>query len=280
MAEAPDTRVVRTPRRILIAGASGLVGRALAPFLQAQGCEVVRLVRREPAGEGEIAWNPASGELDITRLGDIDAVINLSGENVGAGRWTTRRREAILRSRVDATRTVVAAIQRMKRKPAVLLNASAVGFYGDRGDEQLTEASAIGHGFLPEVCLIWETHAEGAARMGVRTGLLRFGVVLSPTGGALAKMLPLFRAGLGGRLGDGRQWLSWVSLDDAVDAIHHALGDARCAGPLNLVAPEPVTNAEFTTVLARVLRRPAAGVSMRSATYCSVWPVAVARRVG
>jgi uncharacterized protein (TIGR01777 family) len=159
---------------------------------------------------------------------------------------------------VDATRTVVAAIQRMKRRPEVLLNASAVGFYGDRGDEQLTEASAIGHGFLPEVCLIWETHAEGAARMGVRTGLLRFGVVLSPTGGALAKMLPLFRAGLGGRLGDGRQWLSWVSLDDAVGAIHHALGDARCAGPLNLVAPEPVTNAEFTTVLARVLRRPAA----------------------
>ena len=244
------------PMRILVAGASGMVGRALVPFLRTQGHTVVRLVRREPMEVGEIFWNPAVGEIDAEKLSGVDAVINLAGENVGAGRWTARRREAILRSRIDATKTLV-AMARLERKPAVWVNASAVGFYGERGDEALTETSEIGHGFLPEVCLIWETHAEGAARAGIRTVLLRFGVVLSPTGGALAKLLPVFRVGLGGRVGSGKQWISWVGIDDAVGAIYHTLLDSRSAGAVNVVAPQAVTNAEFSATLGRVLGRPA-----------------------
>ena len=243
--------------KIAIAGASGLIGNALTPALRAQGHEVFRLVRRVSQAADEIAWDPASGQLDPAALAGVDAMINLSGENVGAGRWTTKRRERILRSRIDATRTLVAAMRQMPRKPEVFLSASAVGYYGNRGDEVLTEASGIGQGFLPEVCLAWETHAEGAGRSGVRTACLRFGVVLTPKGGALAKMLPLFRRGLGGRLGRGRQWMSWVSLDDVVGAIQHALKDARCAASVNVVAPSPVRNVEFTATLLRVLRRPA-----------------------
>ncbi len=245
------------PRRVLIAGASGLIGRTLAALLETQGHEVVRLVRRTATGAHEVTWDPATGKLDPAALEGVDAVVNLSGENVGSGRWTAARREAIMRSRTDATRTLVVAFQAMARKPAVMVSASAVGFYGERGDEILTEESRIGHGFLPEVCLAWETHAEGAARMGIRTVLLRFGVVLTPAGGALAKMLPPFRLGLGGRVGSGRQWMGWVSREDAVGAIFHALIQPRCRGPMNVVAPAAVTNAGFTAVLARVLGRPA-----------------------
>lgn len=245
------------PKRILIAGASGMVGRALGPLLETQGHQVVRLVRGRTETAGTLYWNPAAGELDAEKMEGFDAVVNLAGENVGAGRWTAARREAILRSRIDTTKTLVMAMAKLARKPEVFVNASAVGFYGERGDEELTEESAIGLGFLPEVCLVWETHAEGAARAGIRTALMRFGVVLSPEGGALAKLLPLFRAGLGGRVGHGRQWMSWVSLDDAVGAIYHALMEPRCAGPVNVVAPEAVTNAEFSAMLGRVLHRPA-----------------------
>ncbi len=245
--------------RIVISGASGALGRALVPALRSAGHEVHRLVRRAARADDEIAWNPAAGEMDEARFagGGVDAIINLAGENVAGGRWTPARREAILRSRVDATRTLVLAVKRLARKPRVFISASAVGFYGDRGDEELSEQSAIGHGFLPEVCLAWETHAEGAARGGVRTVLLRLGVVLTRGGGALAKMLPLFRLGLGGRLGSGRQWMSWVAIDDVVGAVSHALNDARCSGAYNVVGPEAVTNATFTATLARVLRRPA-----------------------
>lgn len=243
--------------KIAIAGASGLVGGALMPALRAAGHDVFRLVRRASAAPDEIAWNPAAGELDATRLTGVETVINLAGENVGAGRWTARRRELILRSRVEATRTLVSAMGHTSRRPAVLLNASAVGFYGDRGDEVLTEASAAGQGFLPEVCCAWEREANAAVAHGVRVACLRFGVVISAQGGALAKMLPLFRLGLGGRLGSGRQWMSWIGIDDAVGVILHALRDPRCAGPINIVAPGPVTNAEFTAVFGRVLRRPA-----------------------
>lgn len=245
------------PMRILVAGASGMMGRALVPFLQTQGHTVVQLVRRAAVGEEEVQWNPAAGELDAAKLAGVDAVINLSGENVGAGRWTTARRENILQSRIATTRTLVTTVANMARKPAVFVNASAVGFYGERGDEELSEESAIGVGFLPEVCLIWETHAEGAARAGIRTVLLRFGVVLSPAGGALAKLLPLFQAGLGGRVGEGKQWMSWVGIDDAVGAIYHALVESRCAGAMNIVAPGAVTNGEFAAILGRVVRRPA-----------------------
>jgi uncharacterized protein (TIGR01777 family) len=244
-------------RRVLVAGASGLMGRALAALLETQGHTVVRLVRRPARGPGEVCWDPANGVLDPAAIAGVDAVVNLSGENVGAGRWTESRRTAILRSRVDATRTLVLALQKMARKPEVLVSASAVGFYGDRGDEVLSEESLIGHGFLPGVCLAWETHAEGAARLGVRTALLRFGVVLTAAGGALAKMLPAFRLGLGGRLGNGRQWMAWVGREDALGALYHAILDTRCRGPINVVAPEAVTNAQFTAALGRVLGRPA-----------------------
>lgn len=244
------------PRKIVIAGASGLLGRVLVPYLQTQGHTVVRLVRRPGRGLDELFWNPAKGELDAAALEGSDVIINLAGENVGAGRWTAARRAAILRSRVDTTRTLVLALKKLSRKPEVLVNASATGFYGDRGDEVLADDASIGQGFLPEVCLAWETHAEGAARLGVRTALLRFGVVLTPAGGALAKLLPAFRAGLGGRLGDGRQWMSWVSIDDVVDAIYRAVLDPRWSGAANVTAPNPVTNAEFTATLGRRLRRP------------------------
>lgn len=244
--------------KILIAGASGLIGTALGARLAREGHTVARLVRREPRTPDEIDWDPAARQLDSRRLEGVDAVINLSGENLAAGRWTEERRRRILQSRVDATATLVHAVSAMSRRPSVLLNASAVGFYGDRGEEELTEASSIGRGFLPEVCLAWETHAEGATRAGVRTVLMRFGVVLSAEGGALAKMLPVFRSGLAGRLGSGRQWMSWVALEDVVEAVLHALTEARCSGPMNFVAPNPVTNATFTETLARVLHRPAA----------------------
>ncbi|HVS51674.1 MAG TPA: TIGR01777 family oxidoreductase [Opitutaceae bacterium] len=243
--------------KIAIAGASGLIGRALTRALRVAGHDVVRLVRRATVADDEIAWNPEKGEWDAARWRGIDAVVNLAGENIAAGRWTAARRERILRSRLDATRTLVRAMNAFESRPRVFLSASAVGFYGDRGDELLTEASAIGNGFLSEVCLAWETHAEGAARSGVRTALLRFGTVLAGEGGALGKMRPIFRCGLGGRLGSGRQWMSWIAIDDAVGAILHALRDERCAGALNIVAPAPVPNAEFTRTLGRVLHRPA-----------------------
>ena len=183
-------------------------------------------------------------------------VVNLSGENVGAGRWSAARREAILRSRVDATRTLVAAMKAAERPPEVFVSASAVGFYGERGDEMLTEGSAPGAGFLPEVCLAWETHADVAARAGVRTVLLRFGVVLTPAGGALAKMLPVFRLAAGGRVGTGRQWMSWVGREDAIGAVYHAMMTA-CRGAVNVCAPGAVTNAGFTRALAAAVGRPA-----------------------
>lgn len=245
------------PKRIVVSGASGMIGQALVPFLQTQGHEVLRLVRRAPVGADEIFWDPANNELDTAKLEGLDAIVHLAGENVGDGRWTAARRERILRSRVDSTRTLITTLAKLKRRPKAFVSAAAIGFYGERGDDVVTEEAEIGHGFLPEVCLAWETHAEGAARLGIRTALMRFGVVLSPAGGALAKMLPVFRAGVGGPLGSGRQWMSWVSIDDAVGAIYHALLDSRCVGPVNTVAPSPVTSAEFAASLGRVLRRPA-----------------------
>jgi uncharacterized protein (TIGR01777 family) len=244
--------------KIVIAGASGLVGNAVVPALRTAGHSVFRLVRgRAASARDEIAWSPATGEVDCAGLEGADAIINLAGESLAAGRWTAARRERILRSRVDTTRTLVTALGQMASKPTVFVSASAVGFYGDCGDSVLTERSEKGRGFLPDVTLAWEAHAEGAARVGVRTALLRFGVILAREGGALAKMLPFFRLGLGGRLGSGQQWMSWISRDDVVGVIAQVLGDARCAGPINVVAPAPVTNAEFTAALARVLRRPA-----------------------
>lgn len=243
--------------KIVVAGASGLIGRALVRSLTREGHAVINLVRRAPTAADEIEWDPARRKLVVEAVDGADAIVNLCGENVGARRWTATQRERILHSRTDAALTLVTTLTKLSRKPRVFVSASAAGCYGDCGDAEVTEARELGRGFLPGVCLAWETHAEGAARLGIRTAILRFGVVLSPEGGALGKMLPVFRLGLGGKLGHGRQWLSWVSMDDAVDAIEYALANARCKGPINVVSPNPVTNAEFTAVLGRVLNRPA-----------------------
>jgi len=245
------------PMRFLISGASGLVGRALVPFLLSQGHEVIRLVRHKALAVDEVFWDPAKGVLDLAPVKVLDAVIHLAGEPVAGGRWTAAQREAIRESRVLGTRTLVTAVDRLRHRPFVIVTASATGFYGDGGERTLREDDKRGTGFLAEVCEAWEREAAVARGFGIRVVKLRTGVVLTPSGGALAKMLPLFRAGLGGRLGNGRQWMSWISIDDLVGAFYHAVLDQRCNGPVNAVAPEPVTNAEFTATLARVLRRPA-----------------------
>ena len=242
--------------KILFAGASGLVGSALVPALRLQGHEVVTLVRRPARREDEIAWNPAAGDLAPAVLAATDAIVNLAGENIAAGRWTLVRKEALRRSRVDSTRTLVQALGRAEPRPRVLVNASAVGFYGDRGDEVLTEDSLVGRGFLPDLCAEWETEAQAAESLGVRVVRLRLGVVLAREGGALARLLPLFRLGLGGRLGDGRAWMSWIELDDLVRVVSAALTDPRLEGAINAVAPGPVTNRDFTAALGRMLHRP------------------------
>ena len=242
--------------RVAIAGASGFVGTALVNSLRANRHEVVRLTRQRADAADEIHWNPSTGELAEEKLTGIDAVISLSGTNVAAGRWTAKRRTEIRSSRVAATETLVHAMARMKIPPAVFLSASAVGYYGSRGEEMLTEYSPAGRGFLANVCVDWEKRANEAELLGVRTVLLRFGVVLSERGGALAKLRPIFRAGLGGRLGPGRQWMSWVGLSDAVRAIEFAMTNSSVVGALNVVAA-PVRNHEFTARLAAALRRPA-----------------------
>lgn len=244
-------------RTVLIAGASGLIGRTLGPFLQTQGHVVRRLVRRAPREENEVFWNPAAGEIDGRALEGVDAVVNLSGENVGAGRWTAARREEIVKSRIDATTTLVRAMAEREKRPEVLVSTSAMGFYGAGGDEVVTEAAGMGVGFLPEVCRRWEDAAREGERLGVRVVRLRFGVVLTPAGGALGKMLPVFRTGLGGRIGAGAQWMSWIGIDDAVAAVQHAMVKRSCDGAVNGVAPGAVRNREFAETLGRVLRRPA-----------------------
>jgi uncharacterized protein len=241
---------------VIIAGATGFIGTALVPALREQGHRVVRLVRTADGSPDAIGWDPGRGALPSETLETADAVINLAGENVAAGRWTAARRERILRSRIDSTRTLVDALRAATPRPRVWLNASAIGYYGDRGAEILTEASSRGTGFLADVCVAWEAEAMAAARFNVRAVTLRFGVVLDGAGGALAKLRPFFQAGLGGRLGSGEQWMSWITREDAVGVIGHALSDPRCIGPLNVVAPHPVTNAVFTAALGRVMHRP------------------------
>jgi len=239
-----------------VTGASGLIGRALSAFLSTGGHIVVPLVRGTPKA-GEIAWDPR-GTLDPAALEGVDAVVHLAGENIAAGRWTSARKRRIRESRIAGTTLLANAIARLQHPPGVLVSAAAIGIYGDRGDEVLDETSppALPGRFLADVCREWEAATEPARQAGVRVALPRFGAVLSPAGGALAKLLPIFKAGLGGPVGGGRQWMSWISIDDAVGAIHHALLTETLSGPFNAVAPAPVTNAEFTRTLAHVLRRP------------------------
>jgi uncharacterized protein len=241
--------------RIAVTGSRGLLGSALVPELTAAGHEVVRLVRG-PAGAGELPWDP-SRPLDAAALEGCDAVVHLAGENVSDGRWSAAKKRRIRESRVLGTRTLCAALAASKRPPDVLLSASAVGYYGDRGDALLDEASEPGRGFLAEVCQEWEAACAPAAARGVRVVCLRTGVVLTPKGGALRKLLTPFRLGGGGPIGSGRQWMSWIALDDVLGALRHALLTPSLRGPANLVAPGPVPNAEFARTLGRVLRRPA-----------------------
>jgi uncharacterized protein (TIGR01777 family) len=214
-------------------------------------------VRRRPEGAFEISWDPGSGVIDRAGLEGVDAVIHLAGENIAKGRWTPRRKELLRESRVEGTRLLSLALASLERRPRVLLSASAVGYYGDRGDEAVTESSAPGAGFLPELCHEWEAATLPARDAGIRVVLLRTGVVLSRSGGALRRMLPSFRLGAGAILGSGRQFMSWISLGDIAGVYHHALVHDDLSGPLNAVSPSPVTNGEFTRTLARLLRRPA-----------------------
>jgi uncharacterized protein len=243
--------------KLLIAGASGLVGSALIPALEAEGAEVTRLVRTS-AGAGEIEWHPNNDQIDATTLEGFDAVINFAGENIAGGRWTDEQKRKIHDSRVNGTHLLSEAIARLKQPPKVFLCASATGIYGDRGDEVLDEQSDSGGGFLAGVCREWEQATEPAAAAGVRTVNLRFGPILAREGGMLAKLLTPFKMGMGGKVGSGKQYISWVAIDDAVKTIRLALKDESIRGPLNIVSPHPVTNEEFTKTLGHVLSRPTA----------------------
>ena len=234
-----------------------MLGKFLCPTLTTQGYEVIKLLRRRVSPrKPDVSWSPGEGWIDCDKLGSVDAVIHLSGENIANGKWTPERRQAILDSRVESTSLIAAAMVHQQPHPKVVICASAVGFYGNRGDEILTEESAPGEGFLPEVCQRWENAASPLREAGVRTVHLRFGMLLSGHGGAMQKMLPIFRFGLGGRLGSGRQYMSWCGIRDAVRAIHHILQDSQLSGPVNVTAPEPITNREFTRELARAVGRP------------------------
>jgi hypothetical protein len=249
---------------VLISGASGLIGSSLAPRLTAAGHSVSRLVRQghdgARRGEGAAAsvrWDPDAGILDPARLAGVEAVVHLSGENIAGGRWTRKRRERIRNSRVRTTRLLADTLSRLQPPPAVFIHASAVGYYGDRGDEVLTEASGPGSGFLADLCRDWEAASMPAQDAGIRVVRFRIAPVLSRRGGMLAAILPLFRLGLGGRLGSGRQWMSWIAIEDLLAIMDRALSDGSMRGSINAVSPEPVRNAEFTRALGRAVRRPA-----------------------
>lgn len=243
--------------KVLVAGGTGFIGRALTGALAAERHEVRALTRRpEEGGAHAVRWNPAAGDLDRAGLAWADAVVNLAGATI-ARRWTPRVTREIRESRVDATRFLARALAALARPPRVLVSASAIGYYGDRGDELVDESSAPGEDFLSQVTRDWESAAAPAAAAGIRVVLPRIGLVVAPRGGLLAPLLPIFRLGLGGPLASGRQWWSWITLDDLVGVITFALREEALRGPVNAVAPHPVTNADFARTLGRVLRRPA-----------------------
>jgi uncharacterized protein (TIGR01777 family) len=248
--------------RILCSGASGLIGHALSSALERRGDEVIRLRRPSTAGSkgGAVAWDPHAGEIDqsaLRGLGPIDGVVHLAGAGIADKRWSSDRKVEILDSRIESTRLLVQAIGRLDAPPSVLVSASAIGIYGSRGDELLDESSTPGTGFLADVCRQWEEAALPATELGTRVATARSGIVLAREGGALARQLPLFRAGVGGRLSTGRQWTSWITLADVVRALCWLLDSPSISGPVNLTAPTPVTNSDFTKALAAAVHRPA-----------------------
>jgi len=244
-----------TPRKVLVSGSSGLIGAALCKLLQANGYQVTRLVRGGTSSASQMVWTPDK-PVSAESLAGFNGVVHLAGETI-VGRWSARKKAAIRNSRVIGTKKLAEALALAPRRPEVFISASAIGYYGDRGDQILREESPSGTGFLPEVCREWEAASKPAADAGLRTAHVRLGVVLSSAGGALAKMLLPFRLGLGGNMGNGRQWWSWVDLQDVVGAILHVMNNGSISGGVNVVSPNPVTNAEFTMTLASVLSRPA-----------------------
>ncbi len=244
--------------RIVITGASGVVGKALVPFLTTGGHTVYTLVRRKPAADhNEIYWHPGTGEIDAAALEGMDAVIHLAGENILQHPWTPAVKKRIVESRTHGTRLLSECLVRLKQPPKVVLSASAIGYYGDRKDAVMTEADASGTGFISHVCQGWESAAKALVDSEIRTVFMRIGVVLTPAGGALARMAPRFRMGLGGRLGSGAQYLSWVSIEDLIGSMHYLLFTDHIHGPVNIVSPHPVTDRTFTKILAHLYKLPA-----------------------
>jgi uncharacterized protein len=242
--------------KILISGSHGLVGTALIKALETEGHEIFRLVRHYPSSEAEIEWSPDRYSIQLARIEGFDAVVNLAGESIAEGRWTDEKKRRIRESRVKGTKLLGDALANLTNRPSTFICASAIGYYGNRGDETLTESSAPGDDFLAEVCVEWEKATALATEKGIRVVNARFGVILDAHGGALAKMLPPFRMGIGGKIGSGKQWMSWIALEDVVGALKFVLANETLSGPVNFVAPNPVTNAEFTNTLGKALSRP------------------------
>jgi uncharacterized protein (TIGR01777 family) len=250
--------------RILVSGSTGFVGTSLVQALERDGHTVARLMRPASSrleADGQqaqiVRWDPASGEFDAPAAEGADALVHLAGASIAGGRWNAARKSLLRTSRLDATRHLIGALSRLQRPPRVIVAASAIGYYGDRGEETLTESSPPGNDFLAALCREWEAEAARGAEFGARVVMLRFGIILATHGGALPRMLLPFKLGVGGRLGSGRQWMSWLTLDDAFGIVKFALANSALSGPVNTVAPQPVQNTDFTRILARALHRPA-----------------------
>lgn len=242
--------------KILISGASGLIGSSLIPFLTTGGHEVYRLVRKKPASDKEIFWDPAKGIINPDDLEGFDAIIHLAGENIGESRWTSEKKRIFVESRTKGTSLLADTVVSLKNPPEVFVSASATGFYGDRGNEVLNERSSKGSLFISDLCDAWERASKGIRKRGIRLVNARIGVVMTPSGGALSKMLPIFKLGLGGRTGQGNQFTSWISMDDVLSGIYHIIKNESVSGPVNLVSPFPVTNGQLSSILGKILERP------------------------